>query len=38
MYDLEYDAAGGEGKRSKITFIAWSPDNASLMVSWSEEF
>lgn len=32
VYDLEYDAPGGEGKRSKITFIAWSPDNASLMV------
>lgn len=31
VYDAEYDAAGGEGKRSKITFIAWSPDNASLM-------
>jgi len=30
IYDFEYEAPGGEGKRSKITFIAWSPDNASL--------
>ncbi|CAD0097973.1 unnamed protein product, partial [Aureobasidium mustum] len=28
VYDVEYDTAG-EGKRSKITFIAWVPDDAS---------
>lgn len=28
VFDFEYDAPGGEGKRSKITFIAWVPDDA----------
>ena len=32
VFDVAYDAPGGDGKRSKITFIAWSPDNASLKV------
>jgi len=30
VYDFEYELASGEGKRSKITFIAWSPDNAGI--------
>ncbi|KAI9814023.1 MAG: cofilin [Pycnora praestabilis] len=28
VYDFEYELEGGEGKRSKIAFIAWSPDDA----------
>ncbi|KAK3062643.1 cofilin [Coniosporium uncinatum] len=40
VYDLEYDTAG-EGKRSKITFIAWCPDDAPqyprMMYSSSKE-
>lgn len=28
VFDVEYDADGGEGKRSKITFISWVPDDA----------
>jgi len=30
VYDFEYDLASGEGSRSKITFIAWSPDDAGI--------
>lgn len=30
IYDFEYDLGGGEGKRSKITFITWSPDDAKV--------
>ncbi|CZR53700.1 related to cofilin [Phialocephala subalpina] len=30
VYDFEYDLASGEGKRNKITFIAWSPDDAAI--------
>ncbi|KAK4569784.1 cofilin [Recurvomyces mirabilis] len=30
VFDIEYDAASGEGKRSKITFISWVPDDAGL--------
>ncbi|KAI9856566.1 MAG: cofilin [Vezdaea acicularis] len=30
VYDFEYDLKSGEGKRNKITFIAWSPDNAGI--------
>ena len=33
VYDVEYDAPGGEGKRSKITFISWVPDDATQYVS-----
>lgn len=33
VYDVEYDAEGGEGKRSKITFISWVPDDAPQYVS-----
>ncbi|KAI9730522.1 MAG: cofilin [Cirrosporium novae-zelandiae] len=29
VYDFDYELAEGEGKRSKITFIAWSPDDAA---------
>lgn len=28
VYDFEYEIGGGEGKRSKIVFYTWSPDNA----------
>ncbi|KAI9835637.1 MAG: cofilin [Sclerophora amabilis] len=30
VYDFEYELASGEGTRNKITFIAWSPDNAHI--------
>jgi len=30
IYDFEYELASGEGSRSKITFIAWSPDDAGI--------
>jgi len=30
VYDFNYDLASGEGSRSKITFIAWSPDDAGI--------
>jgi len=28
IYDFEYVLGGGEGKRSKICFFTWSPDDA----------
>lgn len=28
IYDFEYEIGGGEGKRSKIVFFTWSPDDA----------
>lgn len=31
VYDVEYQLASGEGTRNKITFIAWSPDDAGVM-------
>ncbi|KAH9883505.1 hypothetical protein F4778DRAFT_658975 [Xylariomycetidae sp. FL2044] len=31
IYDFEYSLASGEGSRNKITFIAWSPDDAGIM-------
>jgi len=41
VYDVEYDLEGGEGKRSKITFISWCPDDAAqyprMMYSSSKE-
>lgn len=30
VYDFEYNLATGEGTRNKITFIAWSPDDAGI--------
>lgn len=33
VFDVEYDAEGGEGKRNKITFISWVPDDAPQYVS-----
>jgi len=30
VYDFDYELASGEGVRSKITFIAWSPDDAGI--------
>ncbi|KAH8791263.1 cofilin [Hyaloscypha sp. PMI_1271] len=30
VYDFAYELANGEGSRSKITFIAWSPDDAGI--------
>ncbi len=32
VYDFNYELASGEGQRSKITFIAWSPDDAGIQV------
>lgn len=32
IYDVGYEAEGGAGVRSKITFIAWSPDDAGIKV------
>ncbi|KAF2798370.1 cofilin [Melanomma pulvis-pyrius CBS 109.77] len=41
VYDVEYDLPGGEGTRSKITFISWCPDDAPqyprMMYSTSKE-
>jgi len=31
VYDFEYQLKSGEGTRNKITFIAWSPDDAGIM-------
>ncbi|MCJ1307189.1 cofilin [Agyrium rufum] len=31
VYDFEYELQAGEGKRSKITFISWSPDEGTLV-------
>lgn len=33
VYDVEFDAPNGEGKRSKITFISYVPDDAAQYVS-----
>ncbi|KAL6925497.1 cofilin [Hanseniaspora valbyensis] len=30
VYDFEYEISGGEGKRSKMIFFAWSPDTAPI--------
>ncbi|KAK2605947.1 cofilin [Conoideocrella luteorostrata] len=30
VYDFEYNLASGDGIRNKITFIAWSPDDAGV--------
>jgi len=30
IYDFGYELSSGEGSRSKITFIAWSPDDAGI--------
>ncbi|KAH7370829.1 cofilin [Rhexocercosporidium sp. MPI-PUGE-AT-0058] len=30
VYDFNYELSSGEGTRSKITFIAWSPDDAGI--------
>jgi len=32
VYDFNYDLENGEGQRSKIAFIAWSPDEAAIHV------
>ncbi|KAI9704677.1 MAG: cofilin [Bogoriella megaspora] len=41
VYDVEYELEGGEGSRSKITFITWCPDDAPqyprMMYSSSKE-
>jgi len=41
VFDVEYELESGEGKRSKITFISWSPDDAPqyprMMYSSSKE-
>jgi cofilin len=33
VFDVEYELESGEGSRSKITFISWTPDDASQYVS-----
>jgi len=30
VYDFEYNLATGDGVRNKITFLAWSPDDAGV--------
>jgi len=30
VYDFEYSLASGEGERNKLTFLAWSPDDAGI--------
>jgi len=30
VYDVQYSLASGEGERSKISFFAWSPDDAGI--------
>jgi len=41
VYDVDYEAEGGAGKRTKITFISWVPDDAPqyprMMYSTSKE-
>lgn len=41
MFDVEYELDSGEGTRSKITFISWTPDDAPqyprMMYSSSKE-
>ncbi|KAK6340965.1 cofilin [Orbilia brochopaga] len=31
IYDFEYELTAGEGKRNKICFISWSPDDAKVL-------
>ncbi|EFW98459.1 cofilin [Grosmannia clavigera kw1407] len=31
VYDFEYSLSSGEGVRNKLTFLAWSPDDAPIM-------
>ncbi|KAL2149483.1 hypothetical protein VTH82DRAFT_8134 [Thermothelomyces myriococcoides] len=31
VYDVQYELSSGEGTRNKITFIAWSPDDAGIL-------
>jgi hypothetical protein len=33
VFDVEYELESGEGSRSKITFISWTPDDAPQYVS-----
>jgi hypothetical protein len=35
VFDVEYELESGEGKRNKITFISWCPDDAPQYVSVS---
>jgi hypothetical protein len=37
VFDVEYELESGEGTRSKITFISWTPDDAPQYVSLSPE-
>ncbi|KAL8951807.1 MAG: hypothetical protein Q9222_002223 [Ikaeria aurantiellina] len=32
VYDFQYELEGGEGTRNKIVFIAWSPDEGTLVM------
>jgi Cofilin/tropomyosin-type actin-binding protein len=38
VFDVEYELESGEGKRNKITFISWCPDDASQYVSFGPLF
>lgn len=38
VFDVEYQAPGGEGTRSKITFISWVPDDAPQYVSCGSDW
>jgi cofilin len=33
VFDVEYELESGEGKRSKIAFITWAPDDSDIQVS-----
>lgn len=38
VFDVEYELDSGEGTRSKITFISWTPDDAPQYVSRSHVY
>jgi hypothetical protein len=37
VFDVEYELESGEGTRSKITFISWTPDDAPQYVSLTSQ-
>jgi|SRR5690242_3392914 len=37
VFDVEYELENGEGTRSKITFISWTPDDAPQYVSFNSD-
>jgi len=30
VYDFEYEKEGGAGKRNKLTFFSWAPDDSKI--------